>query len=90
MEINIEQLADLISDKINTVPITERLWSLKTISNALECSINTARNLTRRPDFPPSYRFPSKKDAAQPRWKAMDVINWAEKYRNRDVMESRA
>lgn len=74
----IKILADLASPQI---PVTIDLWDAKHIGAYLKVS---PRQVTERyackPDFPGAIRLPSKKGNGHPRWKAIDIIKWAEKY----------
>lgn len=57
----------------------DALWELGDVAAFLKCSKRRARDLSALPSFPPSYRIPNA--AAHPRWKAKDIKQWAEKYR---------
>jgi len=75
----IEQLADAIKAG-QAIPQAERLWSKATICAYFDVSGTTLeRAIICKPDFPLAIRI-----AHGPlRWKAAEVIEWADKQRRR-------
>ena len=74
----IEQLIKLIQPQI---PITVDLWDAKMVGAYLKVS---PRQVTERyallNGFPPAIRLPSQNGRGHPRWKALEIIAWAEKH----------
>lgn len=88
MEINVEQLAGFLADRMSpSVPVDVAFWSKKEIGGCLGLGTTSIDSLVKRPDFPASYRFPTKGSGSQPRWKAKDVLAWAEEFRGREVVK---
>ena len=88
MEINVEQLAGFLADKMPpSVPVDVAFWGKKEIGGCLGLGTTSIDSLVKRPDFPASYRFPTKGNGSQPRWKAKDVLAWAEEFRGREVVK---
>ena len=78
----IKQLADELSARISpAVPIAAAFWSKAEIGSCLGFGKTSVDSLVTRPDFPPVYSFPTKGNGSHPRWRAKDVLAWAEKYR---------
>ncbi|SDY72677.1 hypothetical protein [Nitrosomonas halophila] len=79
----IDRLANELAQRIqvNTIPIQHDLWDAQTIAQYLKV---TPRHVLQRytplPDFPQPIRLPSAKGNGQPRWKAKEIIGWAEGY----------
>jgi hypothetical protein len=75
---DIEKLINLIQPQI---PITVDLWDARTVGAYLKVS---PRQVTERyallDGFPPAIRLPSPNGRGHPRWKAMEIIKWAEKH----------
>jgi predicted DNA-binding transcriptional regulator AlpA len=71
----VERLEKLVeSIKGVGIPLQNQLWSVRTIAKYMDMSEHTIRNcITKRPDFPE--RVSSN---GNPRWKASEVIAWAE------------
>lgn len=82
----IDQLAAELAHRIrvSAIPIQIDLWDAETIGLYLKVS---AKHVLQRyaplPDFPQPIRLPSEKRGGQPRWKAAEVIAWAEKYQEK-------
>ncbi len=81
---SVEELAASLS-RIGRIPIDVQLWDAATIADYLHV---TARHVTDRyaplPDFPRPIRLPSTDSKrGRPRWKAIEVIEWAERYQER-------
>lgn len=74
----ITKIAELQSPHI---PVTVDLWDSKHIGAYLKVS---ARQVTERyackPDFPKAIRIPSAGNRGHPRWRAREIIKWAESY----------
>lgn len=78
LESAITKIAELQSPQI---PITVDLWDAKHIGAFLKVS---ARQVTERyackPDFPKAIRIPAGSSRGHPRWRAREIIKWAESY----------
>ncbi len=66
-------------------PVDDTFWSKKEIGGCLGLGATSIDNLVKRPNFPASYRFPTEGNGSQPRWKAKDVLAWAESFRGREA-----
>ena len=78
----IKRLAAELNARISTpVPVSASFWGKAEICACLGCGKTTVDSLISRADFPPSYRFPTKGQGSHPKWKAKDVLAWAENYR---------
>ncbi len=87
MEIDIHTLASSIANSMRpAMPVSVSFWGKKEIAACLSCSVSTVEKLTMRPDFPASYRIPSGKGSASPRWAAKDILNWMENFRGKDAI----
>ncbi|KAA1015943.1 hypothetical protein FVF58_00895 [Paraburkholderia panacisoli] len=67
------------------VPLGVALWDIETIAAYLKRSPESTRNrIVCLPGFPQVIRLPGEKPGARsrPLWKAIEVIRWAESYRN--------
>lgn len=79
----IDQIAAAIVGKIaQPIPLSVDLWDAATIAAFLKVS---PKQVTDRyaplPDFPKAIRLPSvTASKGHPRWKAMEIIAWSEKY----------
>lgn len=64
------------------IPLAVDLWSTAEIAAYLKCSERyVLDNFAARPDFPPAVRLPGKGERrGHPRYKAADVIKWAESW----------
>jgi len=84
-----EQLKELIEQLLNpSIPVEVDLWSSKEIAAYLKQKPRTVAEVTCRiPGFPQTIYLPSAtgKGRAHPRWKAREVIQWAEKYQENRV-----
>jgi hypothetical protein len=77
----IERLAGEIAARVSPrIPLSVDLWDIETVAAYLKISVSRMRNhYAALPDFPPAIRLPGVKGKyGHPRWKAMDVIRWAE------------
>lgn len=86
MEIDINALASSIAANMRpALPVSVSFWSKKEIGGCLGLGTTSIDSLVKRPDFPAPYRFPTKGNGSQPRWKAKDVLAWAESFRGNKV-----
>lgn len=79
----IEDLAAAIArHTARRIPLAVDLWSTAEIADYLKCSERyVLDNFAARPDFPPAVRLPGKgARRGHPRYKAADVIKWAESW----------
>lgn len=74
----IETLRDMVSPQI---PLSVDLWDARHAAAYLKVK---PRQITERyalrPGFPPAIRLPTKNGRGHPRWRAIDIIEWAEKH----------
>ena len=64
------------------VPINRALWSATDIGKFLGVSAYTVSyRYANKPDFPEALRLPSKKGRGRLRWRAKEVMDWAERLR---------
>ena len=83
----IDQLAAAIAGYMPpTIPLSVALWSLAEIAAFLKMSPHSVRQrIVPLPGFPQAIRLPSGKTKPHPRWKAKEVIAWADKHQERRV-----
>lgn len=81
----IEQLAAELAARIRpAIPLSVDLWDAETIATYLKVSKKQVlERYAPLPDFPRAIRLPAATGKGHPRWKASDVIDWAEKYQDR-------
>lgn len=64
------------------IPIEIDIWTANEIAALLKCS---PRQVVERyaplPDFPKQHRLPSDAGRGRPRWKAIEILEWVEKYK---------
>jgi len=67
------------------IPVTVDLWDAKMVAAYLKVAPRRVTEYYARLDnFPAPIRLPSASGGrGHPRWKAMEVISWAEQYRER-------
>ena len=66
------------------IPVEYDLWDSDTIAAYLKCSAaHVMQRYAPLPNFPQTIRLPTGGSRGTPRWKAADVIAWAEKYQER-------
>jgi predicted DNA-binding transcriptional regulator AlpA len=84
-ESEIEALADALAARQPRIPIEVDLWGTKEIAAYLKMiASQVGQRYAPRPDFPKAIRLPTHDGhRSHPRWKAVDVIAWAEKYLER-------
>lgn len=65
------------------IPIDYDLWDVATIAQLLKRSDDQVRErVVCLPDFPKAIRLPAESGGrARPLWKAIEVLAWADKYR---------
>ena len=81
-KISVNQLAEAISAQIRPeVPVEYAMWGIKKIAAWLDCSESKIRILVSQGDFPASYRI----KGGYRRWRAKEIIQWAEQFRCREV-----
>ena len=80
--LNVDQLAAAIVGRlIPPIPLEIDLWSGVEIGAYLKVgSRQVLERLAPMPDFPKAIRLPTDRGKGQPRWKACEIIAWAEKY----------
>jgi len=80
--ITIAQLAAEIAKRITpSIPIDVALWDAETIGEYLHVSAAYVKgSYAPLPDFPKAHRLPSANGKGHPRWKATQIIEWANKY----------
>lgn len=78
MEELIDQLVQAIQSR--TIPVEFDLWDADGVASYLKVQRRTVLEvIAPRPDFPPAIRIPtSGSGPGAPRWKAVDVIAWAQ------------
>lgn len=83
----IDQLADQLLSRINPpIPLSVELWDKSHIGQYLIASSTVIDSYISLPGFPQAIRLPNMRGGrSHPRWKAKEVIAWAEKYQERRV-----
>lgn len=81
----ISRLDALISAmKTASIPSEKRLWDADTVASYLSVSTTTVLNrYAPRQDFPAAIRLPTAGSRGTARWRAGDIIEWAEHYREK-------
>jgi predicted DNA-binding transcriptional regulator AlpA len=81
----INRLDELITAiKASSIASDKRLWDAETVAAYLGVSVETVRNrYAPRPDFPPALRLPTASQRGTARWQSGDIMEWAEKYREK-------
>ena len=82
----IDQLAIAIADRVvPQIPVSIDLWSSKECAAYLKVSPRTfLESYACKPGFPAAIRLPSRgTHKGMPRWKAVEVIKWVEKFTDR-------
>ena len=77
----IDQLASAVAARVK-IPLEIDLWDAETIGAYLKLSPRQVlERVAIRPDFPNQIRIPTEgKGRGHPRWRAAEVIKWAESY----------
>jgi hypothetical protein len=85
MDINVEVLAKEIAGYISPrFPQSIELWDAKLVGDYLGVIAEyVLGRYAPRGDFPKSYRLPAKSGRGHPRWKAEEIIDWIERYREK-------
>lgn len=88
------KVAEALLDRVRpTIPISIDLWDAKMIAAYLKRSERTvAERIAKLPTFPGPVRLPAVGEKKRPEsearsrllWRAKDVIEWAEQYRDRN------
>ena len=66
------------------IPVDVDLWDSETIAAYLKCSAShVMQRYAPLPNFPQTIRLPTGGSRGTPRWKASEVIEWAEKYKEK-------
>lgn len=66
------------------IPVEVDLWDVATVASYLKRDPAVVRErITCLPDFPKAIRLPSQRGRAHPLYKATEVIQWAETYREK-------
>ena len=79
-------IAAAIHEGINrSIPLNARLWTLEDVARYLNRSVSSVRQrVVCLPDFPRAFRLPSEQKTTHRLYKAAEVIEWVEKYRDTD------
>ena len=88
MNIAIEQLAEAVAERIQpAIPLSVALWNYKTIAAYLNRATSYVENIyAPMPGFPQPIRLPSTgKGKGKPLFKAVEIIEWAERYQEKRV-----
>lgn len=77
------KLANILGQQFKpAIPVDIDLWDVSTIAAFLKRSDSNVRErICPLPDFPKAIRLPSQGGRGHPLWKAIEVIQWAERYR---------
>jgi len=80
-----ERLTELIETMQRPqIPVDKQLWDAAAVGAYLGVGARqVAERYALRGDFPAALRLPSDKGLGQQRWKAAEVMAWAEKLRDR-------
>lgn len=66
------------------IPLKVALWDCKSIATYLGLSYRQVMDRTTKlAGFPAPIRLPAEKSWGQPRWKATEVIRWAESFQEK-------
>lgn len=77
---DLQALAETLRSMAPAVPLDRQLWSAQRIAEYLDVSPRqVTERLSARPDFPRAMRLPTDGGKGPLRWKAREVIAWAEK-----------
>lgn len=82
----IDRLAAAVAGQINRIPIEIDLWDSARIGEFLKVgSRQVLERYAPLPNFPRAIRLPTPQGGnGQPLWKAVEVIAWAEKFKESD------
>lgn len=77
---DLETLAATLRTMVPTVPLDRQIWSSRQVAEYLDVSPRqVTERLSNRPDFPRAMRLPTDGGKGPLRWKAREVIAWAER-----------
>lgn len=82
----ISKIAEAVAQHIRpAIPLSIALWDIETVAGYFQRNVNVTRErIACRPDFPAAIRLPSVTGKrAHPLYKAVEVIAYAEKYREK-------
>lgn len=81
----LEKLANALAKHFKPgIPLDVDLWDVSMIAQFLKRDPAVVRErITPLPDFPKAIRLPAKQGRAHPLYKAAEVIQWAETYREK-------
>lgn len=81
---DIAELANALKRLSPHIPAYQDFWSVREIAFLLKRSENVVRDhIVHLPDFPAPYRLPSRsnKGRSHPLWRAAEVLEWVERFR---------
>ena len=79
-----ETLVEIIEKAMQpAIPINIDLWGPREVSAFLKVGVRKVNEYAARPDFPQPYRLPSDKGRGHKRWRANEVIKWAQTLRSK-------
>jgi hypothetical protein len=86
----ITKLAAAVAGQLRpAIPLNIDLWDVSTIAQLLKRSDAQVRErIVCLPDFPKAIRLPSEKGSGRPLWKAVEVLAWAEQYREKKTQRA--
>lgn len=81
----LEKLATALAKHFrHIIPIDIDLWDVSMVASYLKRDPAVVRErITALPDFPKAIRLPARQGRAHPLYKAKEVIEWAETYREK-------
>lgn len=81
----LEKLATALAKHFrHIIPVDVDLWDVAMVASFLKRDAAVVRErITCLPDFPKAIRLPAKQGRAHPLYKASEVIQWAETYREK-------
>jgi len=78
--IELQELAREIYKLSPVVPLNRAIWSPDDVAEYLRVAKRTVvAHYSKQPDFPEAIQLPSKGKNGQLRWRAAEVMKWAEK-----------
>lgn len=78
----IERLIHAIESR--SIPLEAEIWDADTVAGYLRVSRRTVlEHFSPRPDFPAGIRLPGRGKSDLVRWKAIEVMGWAESKRDK-------
>lgn len=81
----LDKLANALAERLKpALPVSIDLWDVATVAQFLKRDPSVVRErITCLPDFPKAIRLPSTRGRGHPLYKAAEVIEWAESYREK-------